>query len=240
MGIQRTVSLLGDGAVEEVIDGESPEGVRVVGYETDNRLTNRGEKAWEAESGLPSIWILGMYNPSPTTTIVIPIKEGSEADLGLKVNDDYFGKVPAEYLKAGDETVFMRGDGTRRSKIGVNDKRTKGVAGSYDAGGKVLTVVTYNMQDAPAGYVNSAWEIQKEPYGGDVINAYNDGSPEPGAPPLGPFYELETSSPAAALKPGETMKHVQRTVHLQGSEADLDVISKRVFGVSLETIKKQF
>ena len=240
MGIGRTVRLLDEKDAEAVIAGPLAEDIRMVGYETDNRLTNRGTTAWEAEVGLPSIWILGMYNPSPTTTVVIPIKSGDEADLGVKVNDSYFGEMPAEYLKAAVDAVFMKGDGTRRGKIGINAKRTKAVAGSYDAGGKVLTVVTYNMQDAPAGYVNSAWEIQKDPYGGDVINAYNDGSPEPGAPPLGPFYELETSSPAAALKPGETMKHVQRTIHFQGSEESLDVISQRVLGVSLETITKQF
>ena len=110
------------------------------------------------------------------------------------------------------------------------------IAGSYDAAGKVLNIVTYNVQDAPNGFVNSMWEIQKEPYAGDVINAYNDGSPEPGAPPLGPFYELETSSPAAALKPGETMKHIQRTYHIQGSEALLDPLARKLLGAGLEEI----
>ena len=84
------------------------------------------------------------------------------------------------------------------------------------------------------------WELQDEPYAGDVINSYNDGSPEPGKPPLGPFYELETSSPAAALKPGETMRHVQRTFHLQGSEDTLKPLAQRLFGVSLDAIKAAF
>ena len=82
------------------------------------------------------------------------------------------------------------------------------------------------------------WEIQEQPYVGDVINSYNDGAPTPGAAPLGPFYELETSSPAAALKPGETMQHIQRTFHIHGTEAELDVISKKLLGVGLEKIKK--
>ena len=84
------------------------------------------------------------------------------------------------------------------------------------------------------------WELQDKPYAGDVINSYNDGSPEPGKPPLGPFYELETSSPAAALKPGETMKHVQRTFHIQGSETDLDPLAKQLLGVGLDDIKSAF
>ena len=45
------------------------------------------------------------------------------------------------------------------------------------------------------------WEMQREPFKGDVINSYNDGPPAPGKPPLGPFYELETSSPALSLRP---------------------------------------
>ena len=54
---------------------------------------------------------------------------------------------------------------------------------------------------------------------------------------LGPFYELETSSPALALYPNESYTHVHRTIHLQGTEADLDGIAKKVFGVGLDTIK---
>ncbi|WP_372807166.1 DUF6786 family protein [Pontiella sp.] len=240
MGIERTVRLLDEAATAETIGIDLPEGIRMVAFETDNRLTNTGEKPWVPETGLPSIWMLGMLNPAPKTTIVIPFKAGPEAELGPKVNDAYFGKVPPEYLKVEEDILFFKGDGTRRGKIGIGPKRTKGVAGSYDADSQVLTVVTYNMQDAPYGYVNSMWEHQKEPYSGDVINSYNDGSPEPGAAPLGPFYEIETSSPAAALKPGETMKHVQRTMHFQGSEADLDGIALKVFGVDLETIKSKF
>ena len=100
--------------------------------------------------------------------------------------------------------------------------------------------MTYNVQESPNGFVNSTWKFQEKPYSGDVINSYNDGSPEPGKPPLGPFYELETSSPAAALKPGETLKHVQRTFHIQGSEQDLDALAKQLLGVSLDAIKSAF
>lgn len=240
MEIERTVRLLDDNAAAEVIGGKLAEGIRMVAYETDNRVTNVGNAAWVPESGLPSIWILGMYNPAPKTTVVIPFKAGSTKKLGPKVKDDYFGKVPKDYLSVKKDVLFFKGDGTRRGKIGISPLRTKGVAGSYDADGQVLTIVTYNEQAAPHGYVNSSWEIQKEPYKGDVINSYNDGSPEEGVAPLGPFYELETSSPAAALKPGETIQHVQRTMHFQGSEELLDPIAKRVLGVGIEAIKNSF
>ena len=238
MGIERTVRLLDEAAVAQALQAdEIPAGIKYVAYETDNRLTNRGDNEWTAATGMPSIWLLGMYNPSPGTTVVIPFKSGDESELGVKVNDLYFGKVPPEHLTVKDDVLFFKGDGTRRGKIGISAQRSKGIAGSYDADGKVLNIVTYNVQDAPNGFVNSMWEFQEEPFKGDVINSYNDGSPEAGKPPLGPFYELETSSPAAPLKPGETMKHVQTTLHVQGSEEQLDAIAKRVFGVGLSEIK---
>ncbi|WP_146535113.1 DUF6786 family protein [Rubripirellula reticaptiva] len=237
MGIQRTVSLLDEAAIAASLGGTAlPSGVKCVAYQTDNRLTNRGDAAWAPQTGMPSIWILGMYNPSPKTTVVIPFKAGDESELGLAVNDSYFGKVPPAYLTVHDDVLFFKGDGTHRGKIGVSASRSKGIAGSYDAVGGVLNIVTYNVQSAPSGYVNSMWEHQEKPYDGDVLNAYNDGSPAPGEPPLGPFYELETSSPAAALKPGETMRHMQTTLHIQGSKDQLDTIAQRMLGVSLDDV----
>ena len=237
MGIERTVRLLEDADVARTLKMDTvTDGLKVVAYETDNRLTNRGDQAWTTKTGMPSIWMLGMYNPSPNTTIVIPFKPGGESVLGPVVNDTYFGKVPSDYMTVKDDVLFFKGDGTRRGKIGITPQRSLGIAGSYDADGSVLNVVTYNVQDAPNGFVNSMWEHQEEPFAGDVINAYNDGSPAPGEPPLGPFYELETSSPAAALAPGETMQHVQQTLHIQGPAELLDPIAQRLFGVGLDEI----
>jgi len=76
--------------------------------------------------------------------------------------------------------------------------------------------------------VNSQWKIQEHPYGGDAANSYNDGPPAPGEKPMGPFYELESSSPAAALAPGQTLEHVHRTIHLKGDEKDLDAVARVV------------
>lgn len=240
VGIERTVTILTSSDVQAALGCDLDEALDVVGYETDNRITNQGQAAWEPETGLISIWMLGMYKPSPKTTVVIPFKAGDAAELGPAVNDSYFGKVPDDYLQVDDDVLFFRGDGTRRGKIGISPQRSKGIAGSYDAEGKVLTLVTYNVQPAPHGFVNSMWELQDEPYVGDVVNSYNDGSPEPGAPPLGPFYELETSSPAAALAPGETLRHVQRTWHIHGEAEALDPLARKLLSVGLQAISSRF
>lgn len=89
-------------------------------------------------------------------------------------------------------------------------------------------------------YVNSKWEIQSEPFKGDVLNAYNDGPPEPGVKPMGPFYELESSSPAKALKPGETLTHTQTTFHFQGGEKAIDRLALKTLGVSIAEIASAF
>lgn len=210
--------------------------IRMVAFESNNRITNVGSERWRKETGLLSIWILGMFNPSSQTTVVIPYRVGPESQLGPVVNDAYFGKVPASRLVAKDGVLFFSGDGQYRSKIGLSAQRAKDIAGSYDAAGKVLTVVQYNKPNDVSDYVNSMWELQDEPYNGDVINAYNDGPPEPGAKPLGPFYELETSSPAAALAAGQSIIHTHRTFHLMGEEAELNPIAQALLGVGIAEI----
>jgi hypothetical protein len=214
-----------------------PPALEGVSFESENRITNVGAKPWRKETGLVSVWILGMFNPSPETTVVVPYRaEGT----GPVVNDAYFGKVPADRLVVRDRVVFFRGDGRYRSKIGLSPARAESVLGSYDAGGAVLTLV---QLDRPAGardYVNSMWELQRDPYAGDVVNSYNDGPPAPGVAPLGPFYELESSSPAAALAPGGSLVHRHRTIHLVGGEPALDAIARKVLGVGLAEITTAF
>ncbi len=235
--IDRKIELLSADAIAKSLGVDVSE-VACVGYRTSNRLTNIGKQDWEKETGLLSIWILGMYKHGPKTTVVVPFKRGSEEELGAVVNDDYFGKVPAERLKVGNGVLFFSGDGTYRSKIGLTPQRSTPVCGSYDAARGVLTIVRYNKPGPEVTeYVNSMWEIQDKPYAGDVINSYNDGPAKPGAKPLGPFYELETSSPAMALKVGETGLHVQETYHLEGDSEELNRLSEKMLGASLEEIQ---
>jgi hypothetical protein len=238
--VDREVRILGKDEAVKVLGVTPVKKVKMVSFETINKVTNTGEKAWEKDTGLLSIWILGMFNPSPATTITIPFKTGPEDKLGAIVNDAYFGKVPADRLVVKDGVLFFSGDGQYRSKIGLSPLRAKPMLGSYDAVNQVLTIVQYSKPRGAMDYVNSMWELQDQPYKGDVVNSYNDGPAELGAKPLGPFYELETSSPAASLKPGETISHVHRTFHLQGSEADLDQIARATLGVTIEEIKSAF
>ncbi len=207
-----------------------------VAYQTINELENAGTEPWNKQTGLLSIWLLGMFNPSPNVTMVIPFIPGP----GPIVNDEYFGKVPADRLKVADSVIYFHGDGLHRSKIGVPPERARDVMGSYDAVSETLTIVKYTKGWADDDYVNSKWEIQQHPYRGDVVNAYNDGPPSPGAKPMGPFYELESSSPARPLNPGEVIRHTQTTIHFQGEKRVLDTVTKAILGVSLDEISAAF
>ncbi len=238
--IDRNIRLMDRKVAGEVLGVAVPESVDTVAFATENTLTNTGAKAWTKDKGLLSIWILGMFNAAPQTTVVIPFKEGPESELGPKVNDTYFGKVPGERLVVRDNVLFFKGDANYRSKIGLSPRRAKPVMGSYDAESGTLTLAHYTLPEGATEYVNSMWEMQKEPYAGDVANSYNDGPSAPGKPGMGAFYELESSSPAAALAAGASISHLHRTFHFQGAEKDLDAIAKQTLGVGLAEIRTAF
>ncbi len=242
MQVRRSVSLTPPELLTKILGGDIPDAVQAVAYTTENTVKNTGEKPWTRETGAPSIWLLGMFNPTPKTTIAIPFAPGDKAALGPIANTGYFGDIPGTRIKFSESVLFYKGDGKERGKIGIPPKRSKGIAGSWqaDSGTLTLAVIQTSENSAAASwpYVDSQWKENIDPFGGDVINSYNDGPPEPGAKPLGPFYELETSSPALFLKPGESHAHTQTTIHLTGSRKALDAIAKRRLGADLDTIEK--
>jgi hypothetical protein len=166
--------------------------------------------------------------------VFVPFKKGDAATLGKIVTDDYFGKLDSSRLSVKDGYLLFKADAKQRSKIGISPLRALPMAASYDAANKVLTIVQFTLPSNHLDYVNSLWQIQDEPYKGDALNAYTDG-PVNGKQ-MGKFYELEGSSPAMALLPGSSQTHVQKTIHLKGSEADLNAISLQLFGVPLKKI----
>jgi hypothetical protein len=234
--VERKVSLLDAEQAKAALSLDVPAGVKWVGFSSENSITNKGSKAWAEDKGLPSIWILGMFNPAPGTRIVLPFEKSGVGDV---VNDRYFGKVPADRLQVNQAKGFVlfKADGQSRGKIGLSPARAKSVIGSYSAAGQMLTIVRFTKPAGAKKYVNNLWEVSKEPYGGDVSNAYNDGPVEPGKPSLGGFYELESSSPAAALAPGRALKHVHETYHFTGPREALEAIAVKVLGVSLSDVE---
>jgi len=241
LAIERTLEVLDARAALAELGLEAG-GLEAVAFESRNVLTNAGARPWTKATGLLSIWILGMFQPSPRTTIVLPLAAPPGADLAGLVNDAYFGKVPSARLRrvsaAGGSALLFRGDGAQRGKIGVAPGAARAIAGSWDAARGVLTLVTFTLPAGARDYVNSTWDpLQREPFRGDAVNSYNDGPSAPGAAPFGPFYELESSSPALELAPGASLTHRHRTLHLTGSRESLERAARAALGLSLSEIE---
>lgn len=210
-----------------------PDGVKWVAYETENIIKNMGENAWTKETGLLSIWLLGMFTPSDETIAIVPFH--NRPDARHFITDNYFGKIPAGRLITKDSVLLLKCDGNYRSKLGLSPVIAKPLAASFDFKRNILTVIFFDI-DPNGDYVNSKWELQKQPYKGDVVNAYNDGPLEDGSR-LGPFYELESSSAVQPLQPGETQTYRQVTCHFEGDYAALNALTQHLLGVDLHNAK---
>lgn len=238
LDVTRNVKLLDKNTIVSTL-GIAGNNLKIVAYESANTIKNTGDKEWVKESGKLSIWMLGMMTPSPKVTVVIPIKSGEEKEIGVPVNDDYFGKVSLERLKVINNTVFFKADGKSRGKIGIPPLRTARYMGSYDGQNNILTILECVLPEKESEYVDSAWKLQENPYNGDAFNSYNDGPLEDGSQ-MGPFYELETSSPALSLQPQQSYTHLQRTYHFKGDKQQLNEISKKILKVTIDEIENVF
>jgi hypothetical protein len=233
LDITRKISLLDKNAIAQKLNTTIPDGIKTVAYESINQIKNTGSNAWKKDGGLLSIWLLGMFTPTEQTKVVIPFKPQKNARLFI--SDDYFGKIDSSRLTVKDSMLYFRCDGKSRGKLGLKPVIAKPFVCSYDFKKNVLTVLIPEVHK-DSRYVNSKWELQKEPYKGDVINSYNDGPLQNGSQ-MGPFYEVESSSPALELKPGETQEYHQTTMHLQGDYATLKDLVKQLINVDLDDVR---
>lgn len=234
LSVNRTIRLLNKAAIDSAIGMTLPATVHAVAFESDNSVTNKGANTWDKKSGMLSIWILSMMNASEKTTVAVPYKQGDSAKLGKIVTDDYFGKVPADRLKVENGLMLFKADANHRSKIGVAPARALPLVASYDAVNNVLTIAQFSLPEGAKDYVNSLWKLQDDPFNGDAVNSYNDGPID--GKQMGKFYEVESSSPAAALAPGKTIHHLHRTIHIKGSKEEIDKISMKLLGVGVDAI----
>ncbi|WP_447639971.1 MULTISPECIES: DUF6786 family protein [Chitinophagaceae] len=239
LSLLRTVAILNRDDIEKSIDLNMEDSVESVAYKTVNTVVNTGKEAWNEVSGMPCIWILDMMKNTPSTVIVVPYKTPVEetpfADIATT---DYFGQIPEDRLAHTTNTIFLKADGKSRGKIGVKPNYAKPVLGSYDPQNKILTIVSFDL-DTAGKYLNQEWNTSMPIFSGDAVNAYNDGPLVDGSQ-MGPFYEMESVSPAAFLQPNQSLEHKQTVYHFTGAEKGLDAICQKMLGVSLADIVKQF
>lgn len=197
----------------DFLTGTSLTETNYLGYRSANTLINVGDQKWSRETGLLSLWAIGMFPASPSSQVIVPLNS-----VGAELSS-YFSDLDASRIKIKDKIAYFLGDGNYRSKIGVKAEHCGAFICGLDLARESLTIIRFKKAEETA-YVNSQWEIQDEPYGGDLLNSYNDGPNDKGES-LGVFYELESSSPALALGPNESYEHWQDIWHFSGSSKNL-------------------
>jgi hypothetical protein len=237
LSIDRSIAILNQAVIDSILGLAADTAVHVVGYRTFNILTNTGAQPWTESTGMPCLWLLDMFNPSPATVIVIPYASAT-GDISKPATTDYFGEIPADRVKYDGQTLFFKADGKSRGKLGMHPKRAKPMIGSYDAQHHVLTITLFDV-DSSARYLNQEWNMTKPSFSGDAVNAYNDGPLAKGSQ-MGPFYELESVSPAAFLSVGQSQVHRHSVFHFTGLETALAPICRKLLGVSIGEVKQAF
>ena len=205
------------------------EALKHFGYLSETTFENLSSEPMRKETGLLSIWMLGMYVAGPRTHVIAPFERKG---AGKIVTDTYFsaGGIGGDRLIVKERKGYLlfRADARERSKIGLSRSRAATTIGSVDLSANLLTVWRFPIRRRMP-YVNSLWEHQKYPYAGDVSNAYNDG----GA--FGDFYELEASSRALALEPRKRFRFPLEIHHYHGARKPLLKVTDKLLGVRCHT-----
>ncbi len=227
--LQRDVEILEPAAIKQLLEiDDLDSSVKSVGFTTENTIINSGTNTWDKIAGAPCLWSLDMFTPSPKTVIIVPYKQDA---IGKVATTNYFGEIPKDRIAYNNGTLLFKADGKSRGKLGIPPNRAKNRLGSYDEANHVLTIVLFDLDDK-GNYLNQEWKPDTAPFTGDAVNAYNDG-PLANGSQMGPFYELESVSPAAFLKSGEKLSHKHSVFHFMGDINALDKIALKTLGYSL-------
>lgn len=233
--VVRDVEILEPDDIKKALGISFDDKIKTVAFNTKSTIINTGYRAWDKLVGAPCLWNLDMFAPSGKTDIVIPY---NNSDTGKVATTDYFGRIPPDRIKYANGILLFKADGKSRGKLGMPPNRTKRVAGSYDFQNNVLTITTFDV-NPKATYLNQEWRTDRNPFVGDAVNAYNDG-PLANGSQMGPFYEIESVSPAAFLKPKEGMSHRHSVFHFTGDKDELNQIALKTLGISLQDIQAAF
>lgn len=233
LDVQRTIRMLTRFDAGQLLGTEIPGELDYIGHVSENRITNRGRPLTE-KSGAVGVWSVGMFPARASTVVIIPFNKKGD---GVIVESSYFGEIPRERLLIDDEhgVVLFKGDARYRSKIGLSVSRAKDRLAGVDFANNVLTIVHFDRLPGRDTYLCNLWKNPNDrPYVGDVLNAYNHHGENNEV-----FYELESTSPAAFLEPGESSAHYHRTFHFTGSAEALSQFSEKALGVSLEHVRRR-
>ena len=214
--VLRDIHLLDKKSIESYLSISLDQEIKYVGFQSNNILINSGSTTWSKSNGLVGLWNLGMFAGSDDTKVFVPVPDSIEiADVY-----QYFEIDNSNRLSITNGQLKFKADGLLRSKFGIPSHLAPRVIVSYAANRNLLTIVQY--QKTPDSlYHNGHVTTQNDPYTGEIVTSYNNGPIDQSIAEERTFYELESLSAMRELKPGDSLRHFHRTIHLQGSHATL-------------------
>lgn len=219
-----------------------PGAVEIAAFQSENCVTNLGDRRWTRDRGTVAMWCLGQFLEHPRQSIIIPVRPGWDARHSPPTVDEYFkdfclgGSFPPNRRVNFDDFVLLKADGKVRGKVGVKKQRALGKLGSYDPDTSHLVIVDHDFypeSDYPTGY----WRNYDDAFSGDALSVYIDG-PERSGGAQGLSYELETMSPALFLRPGESFNCRNRTFNVRGEPSDIGLICHRYLKARLDQVEE--
>ncbi len=236
---EREISYITKTQVSEILGIEIPQNVKVVAFQSLNKLTNVGDFAWGEKAGMLNISVQSCFNANKDVKVFIPYKQGDASKLGDIVRDNYYQPTIGDggRLLIEPEYIRFNADGKGMSGIGVSAKRSEGITLSYDAKNSILTVILYIKPAGDCAYLPSGWRRGGSNFDGDAISLFNNGPLSLTSAPANPYYELSTYSPALSLSPKKSQFHLQRVFHFGGSEYDLGLIAYKLTGISIGQLR---
>ncbi|MHC4444665.1 MAG: DUF6786 family protein [Planctomycetota bacterium] len=231
--VQRTIRTISKAEAEGLLNVGLPENLEYVGFVSENRITNLSGRKITPQTGAVSIWTLGMYPGRDGCVVIAPYHKQAK---GPVANTDYFDQPASRVRLLEDVAVALfKADGKCISKLGLSGTRATDRLASMDFDSNILTIIKFTRPSGETRYVNNLMKKwQDHPYGGDCIISHNHHGREGLC-----FYEMESSSPAAFLDPGQSLDHYHRTMHFHGPLKELSKISSKVLGVNLQRVRKQ-
>lgn len=236
MRVEREIRLLSASKLEGLLGTALPAELGWVAYESNNRITNIGDSAWDPGSQSLHPWLLGTF-PASREACAFLISQ-RPAGVSPVAPQAAGAELVSEAETGGtadvDSLPRLRCDGERAARIQLACDKALGWAASYAPHQRRLTLLGIRWEaPVPAGPRGSS---PPAPCDAGWLAASNGGrDPGEGLCPAG-VYELEASAPLLALAPGETTEARRTAVHLVGDARGLSAAAGPSLGFDLQRL----
>ncbi len=240
--LEREISLLGRDDVSKILGVEIPQNLKLVAFQSMNKITNVGTFDWSEKTGMLNIGTNSFFNANKTVNAFVPYRAGDASKLGDIVRDNVFDSLSGSSMSEGrleitDDYIRFKCDARHKAGIGINARRSEGIAISYDDKNAILTIVLYIKPSGNRAYFPVSWRNAQAGFDGDAIAVFNNGPASKNIYSADLFYAFSTHSPALNLAKDKSQFHLQRTFHFHGSEYDLDLLAYKLTGISLKQMR---